>query len=206
MSAIPFRDLKVVMSRLSLQEINAARKFVLAFDADGHKLNNKSDILFDYLIQNPLATYSKAKQSGGKFDCKKTFDQQCRRLKDKISESLLLDVNIKKNEAERSYQNIRLYVRKKLLIAHMLLERGAESEAFSICKKLIKLAREYELYAELQEIFCWVKNEPGLHERFSSTEQIKNNFDFYRYCDDALYRAKEISNVPNDDSDRKSVV
>ncbi|MBI3135478.1 MAG: hypothetical protein HYZ14_12450 [Bacteroidetes bacterium] len=192
MSAIPFNDLKIIISQLSKQEISSARKFLVAFDSDSHKCNNKNHKLFEFLIENPLSNYALARQfEGGRTD-KKSFDQICRRLKDRIAESLILDVNIRRTDAQDTCLVQKLYIRKKLLIASVLMERGAENEAFSICHKILKQAKEYELYSEVQEALYWMRNEPGLQSAADSFDNLSKELEFYRYCDYALYRAREL--------------
>jgi tetratricopeptide (TPR) repeat protein len=191
MSSVSFKDLRIIINQLSKQEISSARKFLVAFDTDGHKSNNKNLRLLEFLLSRPEANYSEARKLEGDPADKKSFDQVCRRLKEKIGESLILDVNIRRSDFPETCQSRKLAIRKKLLIASVFMERGATNEALSICHKIIGMAKEYELYSEVHEALYWISNEPSLMDS-GAIEALMKDLEFYRYCDKALYRAREL--------------
>jgi tetratricopeptide (TPR) repeat protein len=191
MSSVSFKDLRIIINQLSKQEISSARKFLVAFDTDTHKSNNKNLRLLEFLLANPEANYSQARKLEGDQADKKAFDQVCRRLKEKIGESLILDVNIRRSDFPETSQSRKLAIRKKLLIASVMMERGAINEALSICHKIVDMAKEYELYSEVHEALYWISNEPGELDS-GMVKNLMKDLEFYRYCDQALYRAREL--------------
>ncbi len=186
------QDVYSIIRQFSKHEINAAKGFLMAFDQSGNKEKNKVYQLFIHLLNTPEATYQETRRHFGISVDKKSFDQLCRRLKEKLIESLILDINIKRKDAYSDWHACRMDIRKKFMQAFILISRGVEKESFGLFHKIVERAKMFELYSELHEVLHWMRNELGLREGEETYDKYTADLEFYRYCNEAVFRARDI--------------
>lgn len=119
-----------------------------------------------------------------------SFNKLVLRLSNKLLESLLLDINVNHTDAYSDWYRNRLDLRKKIMQAFTIKGRGLDREAFALYDKIIKRAKEYELYDELLEVLYLKQQDLGLRLGKKEFEKYLKEIKYYQRCKAAVYRAK----------------
>ena len=132
MDSNTFVGLKELARILKKEEISIAKKFLIAFDSNVTRQTSKALKLFKLVLNKPEITREKAKKSVSKEISEDSFDRLVVRVKNKLLESLILDVNIRKKDAYPDWYRNKIELRKKILAVIPLMGRGWEKEAENI--------------------------------------------------------------------------
>lgn len=186
-----YSDLKVLVANMSKGEISTAKKFLVAFDSNVTKNKNKGHALFKLLLSKPNLAIEKAKKAvSGDVD-ERSFDRQVTRLKEKLLESLLLDINISKKGQYSDCYAARMDARKKYMQAYAIVGRGVHKESYRLMGKIIERGKEFELYNELVEALYFLQQSMGLKKGPREFEKYIEEIAFYERCRDATFRAED---------------
>jgi hypothetical protein len=187
-----FNDLKELILQLKLGEVQVAGKFIVAFDSGTNSGKNKSLQLYHLITEKPAICREEAKQKISKNITEQSFNKLILRVKHKVLESLILDINIHKKGAYSDWFTFRMDLRKKFMEAFILLGRGVEKESFTLLDKIVTKAKEYELYDELYEVLHWLRNEKGLRYGKKEYDAYTPEIEFYSRCRNACYKARDL--------------
>lgn len=176
------------------KELGVARRFLTCFDghADGKKTKNRAVALFDLIRKQPQTTYEQALKKVGAGISQASFNKLVVRVRDKVLESLLLDINLNRPGAYSDWYRHSLEARKKFMIAFTLLGRGQADTTFQLFERIQKIGHTYELYDELLEMTHWMINEKGLREGSESVRELKGKVKEYRNNREAIYFARSM--------------
>lgn len=191
MNTTNFNQLKILINCLTAGEISTAKKFLVAFDSNVTRNKNKGQKLFKLIVNRPHVKIEKAKKAISADVDERSFDRQIIRLKEKILESLLLDINTTKKEVYSKWEIARMDIRKKLLQGYIIYGRGLYKEGQRVFDKVIEKAKEFELYNELVESLYVKQQELGLRQGKKAYEGFTEEISFYKRCADAVYKAKD---------------
>lgn len=145
--------IREIVSRLTEEEKGTIRLYLRNFNQRGK--NSRSIKLFDILTAAPKHS-DEPKETREQFETllygkgnPATFGRLLLRLKEKILEALIIDVNINREGAYDERTKATIEVRKNLTQIQILQNRGLRTLAESMLGKTIKMARKYEIYEEL---------------------------------------------------------
>lgn len=185
-----FADLKEVINALKPEEIEVAKKFIVAFDSNITKNQSKSLKLFKVLVEHPNIDKDGARKMTSKNVNERSFDKLVLRLKDKVLESLTLDINTNRKGSYSELYKTVFDVRKKIMQAHIIFGRGMNKTAFKLYDKIIVKAKKYELYDELLEVLTYKQLDFGLRFGKKEFDKYSKEIAFYEQCKNSAYMAR----------------
>lgn len=144
------QTIRKLVASMSPEEQTTLRQLLLSFDSRGEKFNSKSVRLLDLLIE-PSESMSDRDMEFVIYGKRSTpaFSRLVIRFRDKLLESLLLDVNVKR---EGNYSDVYIHlfeVRKKISYAQILIGRGLNELALFLYESVMEICKMYEFYEEL---------------------------------------------------------
>jgi len=147
------RVIRELISRLTEEEKQTIRIYLTTFYHKGKSV--RSVKLFDLLVAEQkskdgsetkpveLETILYGQQSGA------NFSRLLYRLREKILEALIIDVNVNREGAYDERAKVNIEVRKNLTQIQILRSRGLKGIAQTILTKVIEQTKKYELFEEL---------------------------------------------------------
>ncbi len=186
-----FETLRQLVLQMTTGEVSTAKKFLVAFDSNVTRNKNKGLKLFKLLLDKPEITQDRAKRHVNKEMDDRSFERLAVRLKAKLLESLLLDINIQRKDAYSDWYRNKLDINKKFLEAFTIMGRGLEKDTFALYEKAIAKAKEYELYDELYEVLSWYRSSKGIRLGKKEFDKYIPDLEFCNKCRTALYKARE---------------
>ncbi len=144
------KDVIEIVSKLTPDEKATIRIYLSVFNKKGKVPTSRSVILFDRLLNYKEGeTESDIEQSVYKTSNSIAFDRLILRLRHKILEALIIDINVDREGMYPEPTKVKIEVRKNLTQAQILLERGSREIAGDIFEKVADQCEKYELYEEL---------------------------------------------------------
>lgn len=184
--------LRKLIEKLSKEEKKLCRKYLFGFSVRGENADNKSIDLF-----NILASVEQRELQESEIEFllygEKNFDAFVRlklRLRNKILESLIVDVNIERDEAYSECSRILHTIRKKIIQAQIIKGRGFHDLAAMLFDEIIAQAKKYELYDELLLAVKYLIQIEAFNKRQSSIDKYLVIHKKYSLCRDALFTAQ----------------
>jgi len=115
-----------------------------------------------------------------------------KRLREKMLSSLLLDINLDRDDVYDEFGQAFAKVATGRVQATLLVGRGQRSLGFHVLDRTIQLAKKFELYADLVELLRvkkrFVKN---FDKNYSDNLRVGNEIQNYEACRDAVHLARE---------------
>lgn len=188
------KNLRELIHSLNHEELRIARIFLQVFDPVRDE-NSRAIVLFDVLRNRhiPLTDKEvlKAIYSGENIE-RKTLYRLCSRVKDRILESLTIDLNLTRKDAYCETDKIKLQLRKKTVQANILLSKGMGEQAVIVYNVIIDKAREIEAYDELIETLLLKRRYTGLQNGKEAYAQFADEIAFYESCRAAVATAQDL--------------
>lgn len=185
------KHLKQILDTLDKRELRVLNDYLTGFDSRGKGYKPKTLILFQ-LFQK----YEDIEDVHRLFKKKMPSEDAMRmtifRLKEKVGESLLLDINISHEESYDELSRVRVDVAKKKLVALIYATRGLRAETLDIYNKVIELGKKYELYNDLLEALYLKQRAIGLTQGKKEFEKLDKDIEYYEVCRTAFQRAGKI--------------
>ncbi len=186
-----YQELREVLSRLKPFEAEVAGNYLVAFDRNKRVKDNKSYQVFHLVHGNPELTYEELKSMISPELNKYDFNKFLIRLRNKIFDSLLLDLNINRKNSYSDWFRVRQECTKNWVLIMNLLGRGNEVSAMQLLNEQIRKCREYELF-DLLAIALRIKlNQIGLSHGESKFNEILPVLADAESARNAIYRADE---------------
>ena len=206
------QHLKHIVDALNKNEKDVLVEYLKAFDTRSGSYKPKTLVILDLLLKNDdLSIINKylKKKFGAKSE--DALRMMAYRLKEKIGESLLLDVNIKREDAYDELSQARADIAKKKIIALIYVSRGIAQETLDLFDKIISMAKKFEFYNDLIEILMLKQQYLGARQGRKVYDKLTGEINFYeesrRASNDAIKAYYEVSlnwgfkglnrNVPN---------
>lgn len=176
---------------MSGNERAALRNYLLCFESrkKGHK--PQSIVLLDLIEKYPEdeKVLSLLKKKVPKEDARRMI---IGRLRDKMLSSLLLDVNMERDETYDEQAQVRVKATKGKVQGQLLISRGQRAVGFYVLERSIQLAKRFEIYDDLvemlgikrQHIKNWDKDPAAYY-------QIEQELQNYAKCRDAVNLSKK---------------
>lgn len=184
-----FIEVRQIVGRLKPFEAEVTRNYLSAFDRKNREGNNKSLAAFDLIVGNDKLSYEDLKSAISPNVNKYTFNKFLARLRDKIFDSLLLDLNIQRKGSYSDWFRTRQSCTKRWVLIINLIGRGNESSALQLLREQIKTCEQYELYDLLSSAYHIEANIGGLREGPKYFEKLQQRMKWAEKCRDAEYKA-----------------
>lgn len=185
------RELVGIISRLKPYEAETIENYLAAFARVKSRKDNKSLDTFKVLNENRQISYESLRSIISPELNKYSFNKFLARLRDKIFDALLLDLNISRKNSYSAWFRARQEATKNWVLIVNLLGRGNEASAIQLLNAHIKQCRQYELYDLLVSALRIKLNIDSLRKGPKAYKAIIKDIDKAEKCRDANNRAIE---------------
>ncbi len=178
---------------LNPDEIRIVKQYLIAFERKDRKFEPVILLLFKYINHNRsdcATTYKKFQKNNNI----KGFRMLCYRLRNKILESFLLDVNINRENYTSKMGKLDVQTHKILMQTKMCFSKGKSEIALFLLNKVISLGKKHELYPVLIEALHLKRRAHGLRYASVKYKRITKEIEFYQHCQSAIFTAVECQN------------
>lgn len=182
-------------------ESDIARKHLRAYESN-HTINlRKMFLLYKYIKINDIQDYDKLKKRISPDSTDDSFNKLIRRTTDRIQESLIIDVNIRRKGAYSDVFRTKFHLRKQIIQGQILLGRGLMERALAIFRNAVRYAKKYELYDELIEALFFIQIAETNTKGYKEANKISERILFYEKCrryfneTKLIFREIEVSSV-----------
>jgi hypothetical protein len=192
MSQVNFNNLQELSSSLKEEEINLAKKHLIAFESYRTKSPSQMLRLFKLILKNPDIQLDRAKKKIAPDSTLKSFNQLVKRTLDRVLESLILDINISRGDMYSPVFQYRFKIRKLIMQASILQGRGLSSFSLKNFNWIIKTSMKYELYDELIETLYLKQAVVFNRDGQKAYDKIAEEINYYESCRNLLRKAKDL--------------
>ncbi|MAY83797.1 MAG: hypothetical protein CMP59_06640 [Flavobacteriales bacterium] len=192
MSQENYNNLQELANSLKEEEINLAKKHLVAFESYRTKTPSQMLRLFKLILKTPDIQLDKAKRSVSPDNTLKSFNQLVKRTLDRVLESLILDINISRGDLYSPVFQYRFKIRKLIMQASILQGRGLSSFSLKNFNWIIKTAKKYELYDELIETLYLKQAVVFNRDGQKAYDKIAEEIDYYESCRNLLRKSKDL--------------
>jgi len=182
--------LQKLVKKLTTAEIEIIKKLTIGSRSNFNTANKQKKLLF-FILNKQELNYYDTKALISKKSTDGSFNRIIYKLKNKILEALILDVNIDRGNATNSAFKYKLKLKKMLVSAFILHSRGMVDIALDIYDDVIKAAKRYELYDDLLESLYVKQGLIGLTKGLKEYERLSEEILVFEECRIALYNAKD---------------
>jgi tetratricopeptide (TPR) repeat protein len=185
------QSLRALINVMHSEERATMRNFLTSFDSRGERFNSKSVKLFDLLSESPdgmsereVEFFIYGKRSTA------AFSRLLIRFRDKLLESLFLDVNIHRESSYSPQFRYLFDVRKRTSYAQVLIGRGQQELAFFLYDACIEHCEKYEYYDEILILYRLKMQAISLSGSSAELEKLYNSYLVHERCRQAVFAAQ----------------
>ena len=186
------RYIQRMARRLSPHEVETLRRFLTAFETRGESHIPKTLTLLNLLLShddvNEIMPRLKKALDASSDDAVRMI---AHRLKEKIGESLILDINANRGDGYDDIIKAEIEVTKKKQVAAIYRTRGLESEVEHLYARIITLGKKYELYNDLIEVLLAKQGLLGMKHGPKKFFEMEQEIEYYECCRTAATNAKK---------------
>lgn len=184
-----FLDLAMALTE---QEVEIARKHIIAYDSNNTGVSQKMFRLFREIVYKKTKNYDTLKEIISKDSTDISFNRLIRRTLYRVQESLIVDVNTDRKGMYSEIFRKRFEIRKRIMQAYILHGKGLPEMANRVFDVIIKSTKAFELYDELIEALLLKQSIILPIKGRKSFDLINQQIDFYHLCRDLLQKTKNI--------------
>lgn len=185
-------DLIEIIRVLKKNENEIAKKHLKAYGTNHTRRFLKMFQLYKAIKINEVQDFCKLKKKVSPNSTDESFNRLIKRTIERVQESLILDVNIKRTGAYSQVFTKKFFLRKNLIEAQILMGRGLKNLPLRILNRVIVNSKKYELYDELIEALYFkqiiLSNTFGI----SSYNNLEKEITFYENCRMLLRKSKSL--------------
>lgn len=185
------KELVGIIGRLKPYEAETIDNYLSAFGRGKSGKDNKSLEAFRILNENRQISYDSLRSMISPELNKYSFNKFLARLRDKIFDALLLDLNITRKNSYSDWFRARQEATKNWVLIVNLLGRGNEASAIQLLNDHIKQCRQYELYDLLSSALRIKLNIDSLRKGPKAYNAIIRDVEKSEKCRDANNKAIE---------------
>jgi tetratricopeptide (TPR) repeat protein len=189
--SIIFDELKQVIARLKPFEAEVAQNYLVAFERGQSTDLNKSALALQYMVGNHEITYDLLKEMVSPDLDRYAFNKFLVRLRDKIFDSLLTNVNIHRKGAYSPWFEARQECFKNWILISNLIGRGNEISAIQLMEHTIRRAQEFELYDILAHVLFMKKVDVGFRKGEKAFQRVEQEYVKAEKCRQAFLIASD---------------
>lgn len=174
-------------------EVAVLQNFLSAFDARTKGFKPKGVILTQLILKHDSAeeVLTRFRKKLGK-DSMDAARMHVNRLRDKVFESMALEVNIHREGAVSVTAKGQHQILSKRYIAQLLDAKGHRTLSNRVLNQAIKLAKEFEFYSDLLELLYIVRERTRGTALTKEHNKVNEEISFYQACQVAIWRTKDI--------------
>lgn len=190
-NTVQLDDVRDMLSILSIQEKATIKTYLVSFIEKGKESTNRSLKLFEILVslKEKKVNYEVVGKVLLGNANPNAFNHQVARLRDKILEGLILDINVERDGSFIESSRVTIDVRKNITQAQILLDRGLRKVAILMFEKVIEQCKKYEFYDELLLALKLLIRQRMLEEGNKHLHLFKQ-YQKYDHCKSAAIRAE----------------
>ncbi len=181
-------SLRSLIKKLSGEEMKVLLRILQPQKESKSKSENKSFLLVNLLLVEPsLSSNEIQKNIYGSLNYS-AFNKLCSRLREKALDSVLMDSSIESCGYSKRNEIV-FELKKKLIQADILNLKGLREQADAICKKIIVVSSEYEIYDLIiqslitREKFVRIrKNKKELSKIINDIKATNDKYESFRLC------------------------
>ena len=181
-----------VIQILRKSESDLARKHLQAYESNHTVNRGKMFQLYKNIKINEIRDYAKLKKRISPDSNDDSFNKLIRRTTDRVQESLIVDVNIRRPGNYNQVFRTKFFLQKQLIQARFLMDRGLRDYPHKMFLSMIRQAKKYELYDELLEAHYLLQ---VLYVRWSKNkdaERLNDTIDHFENVRTLLHKTKRI--------------
>lgn len=187
------KNVRDIISKMSVEEKAAVRAYLgLSIEKPGAN-PTKSIALFDLInsLKPEQAINDEEIQSQlYKTPNKVAFRRLLWRLREKILEVLLFDVNVDREGVYSERVRVNISIRKQLSQAQILQGRGLRKSSELILERTVDLCEKYELYEELLLALRFLIKQRSIDKGEESVKSLLEKYKKYDFCKNAVLAAE----------------
>ncbi len=186
------RYLKRLVDKLSANEKAVLQDYLSSFDTRGKNYQPKTLSLLHLLMENEdLKAILQKMPKALDTKSESAMRMVAHRLKEKIGESLLLDINVNRDGSYEDIFKAKVDVCKKKQVSEIYRSRGLDAEKEQLYGKIISVSKKYELYPELIEALLLKQEHISLTKGRKQFEAIEEDLAEAEKCRVAAINAKK---------------
>lgn len=182
-----------MISKMSTEEIETAKNYLRVFNKRVKGGEGKSLKLFNLLLNSSVSQNETEntleEMVYGHRQIPGTFSRLLSRVKGKILESLIIDVNIHREKCYEELSKAIVDVRKLLTQGQILQDKGLREFARDIFYDALSLAKKHELYDELLIALRLLIDHQTANTNNSKLESLKKLYMKYDQCKLAVFNS-----------------
>lgn len=185
-------SLRKLVESLTIEEKKLCRNFLHGFTIRGENAENKNLALFNILASEEQGDLSERDVEFLLYG-EKNFDAFVKlkfRLRNKVLESLIVDVNIERTGAYGECSRVLHTIRKKIIQAQIIKGRGLHDFAAMLLEEVLQQAKKYELYDEFLSALKYLIQIEAFNKNPRSIEKLLSLHQKYSFHRDALFNAQ----------------
>jgi hypothetical protein len=181
-------SLRNLIKKLTNEEMKNLVRVINSKKSNESQMENKSFLLLNLLLIDPQLSSSEIQKKIYNSINYSAFNKLCTRLREKVLDSMLLESSIVHGGYSKR-NRIVFELKKKLIQADILNLKGLREQADSICKKIVTISNDYEIYdLAIQSLITrekFVRLRKNQKEVVKVVSEIKNTnlkFESFRMC------------------------
>jgi hypothetical protein len=189
-----FEIISELIGSLRKEEIRSLRRFLQLFEEGSETHQLKSLALLELILNTknyPEETICKKLYGDSLPGSLKTFNKMLLRLKDKVYELLMLDINLFRKNGFGELNMAVSEIRKMLLQVNVIESRTTAAEVLRLYEKIRVIGRKYELYDELLQGLWGKLKISGQINAAAPKEDQMTEIMFFDRCRHSLIKARE---------------
>ena len=163
-------------------ESDVARKHLKAYESN-HTVNlRKMFQLYKCIKINEIRDYEKLKKRISPDSTDDSFNKLIRRTTERLQESLIIDVNIRRKDAYNDIFRLKFLLLKKNMQCQILIARGLVKQPLNMVNNSIRKAKKYELYSEIIELIRTKQTILSRLKGITDYRELSTELEFYENC------------------------
>lgn len=186
-------ELHSLLHSLSRAQIRLLRNYLTCFSSRGES-EAKTLLLVEFLLKSTSCVPTVEDCSMVVYDTPADAKilKLKSRLKGKILDSLLLDINLDKKALLDKSELMTVKLRKKIAqLNYLFFKHGAKPLVKQMLDEIVVLSKQYEYYSGLVEALRFKKNFKGFRIGEKEFFTIKKEMEFYVACSNAVTKAQD---------------
>lgn len=185
-------SIRNLVKKLTIEEKETVSSYLQVFDQRGKRRENKYLVLYKQILSDPKAKISEEELEHLIYRSQNTagFKRLLFRLRDKILETLLIDVNVDRPGAYNERIRAMMEIRKSITLAQILQDRGLRDWTALLLEKAIKKGKKYEFYEELLLALRLLLEHNMVSKGEKFTTGILKEYAHYDQCKNAVLKAE----------------
>ena len=173
-------------------ESDVARKHLQAYESN-HTVNRRKMFeLYKFIKINEIRDYDKLKKRISPDSTDDSFNKLIRRTIERVQESLIVDVNIRRKGSYSDIFRVKFFLRKQLMQAQILMGRGLSLRSLELYSSILRNAKKFELYDVVLEALYYKQLIQTNSVGSKYFEDIEREIEYYEDCRQFLRSSQKL--------------